>query len=248
MKSIRQAIIDGHFVLDVDAQSMELILRHAVSQLVAQKVIPVDKRDEVEAALLARERQASTALGQAVAAPHAYLDAIREPVILFMRLAPPVNLGAPDGVSTHFVFVLLGPPDHAAEHLDSLAAIARLMSDNEFHYDAGRAANQQDLLSAFERLIETPERRFVWDLTVQTLDAVSGHAPQRVLESAGRIARRILSLVWAFRRDQSWADALGASWATRLVVQTYCTDPARSVRRDRAIREKHPLPRRGRSW
>lgn len=151
MKSIRQAIIDGHFVLDVDAQSMELILRHAVSQLVVQNVIPVDKRDEVEATLLARERQASTALGQAVAVPHAYLDAIREPVILFMRLARPVNLGAPDGISTRFVFVLLGPPDHAAEHLDSLAAIARLMSDNEFHYDAGRAANQQDLLAAVER-------------------------------------------------------------------------------------------------
>jgi mannitol/fructose-specific phosphotransferase system IIA component (Ntr-type) len=151
MKSVQQAIADGHFVLDVEAQDMELILRQAVSQLVAQQVLAIDKRDEVEQALLARERQASTALGYAVAVPHAYLDAIPEPMILFMRLARPVNMGSLDGIPTRFVFVLLGPPGHAAEHLDALAAIARLMSDAEFRYDAGRAANQKDLLSAVER-------------------------------------------------------------------------------------------------
>jgi mannitol/fructose-specific phosphotransferase system IIA component (Ntr-type) len=165
MKSVRQAIIDGHFVLDVEARSMGQILRHAVSHLVVHKIISVDQRDEVEQALLARERQASTALGHAVAVPHAYLDAIAEPVILLMRLARPVNLGAPDGVSTRFVFVLLGPPDHAAEHLDALAAIARLMSDSEFQYDAGRAAGRHDLLSAVERFTvrtaPAPERAAV---------------------------------------------------------------------------------------
>lgn len=83
-------------------------------------------------------------------------------------------------------------------------------------------------LSAFERLITWSDRRFAWDLTVQTFDALSGDASQEVLESAGRIGRTVLSSVWALRRDQAWADALGASWATRLVVKTYCTDPERS--------------------
>lgn len=72
--------------------------------------------NDVERALLERERVTSTALGHAVAVPHAYLYGIEKPVILFIRLARPVNLGAPDGIPTRFVFVLLGPPDHAAEH------------------------------------------------------------------------------------------------------------------------------------
>src|SRR5439155_8579899 len=67
-----------------------------------------------------------------------------------------------------------------------------------------------------------------WDLTVQTFNAVSADSPQRLLESAGRIGRTTLSLVWGLRREERWADALGASWATRLVVRTYCTDPERS--------------------
>ena len=42
------------------------------------------------------------------------------------------------------MFLLLGPPDHAAEHLDSLAAIARMMSDAEFRYEAGEAESEQE--------------------------------------------------------------------------------------------------------
>jgi hypothetical protein len=91
-----------------------------------------------------------------------------------------------------------------------------------------KAGSDAMWLSAFERLITRPDRRFAWDLTVQTFDAVSGDAPQEVLESAGRIGRTILSSVWALRHQQPWADALGASWATRLVVRTFCTDPERS--------------------
>jgi hypothetical protein len=78
-------------------------------------------------------------------------------------------------------------------------------------------------LSIFERLMETPDRRFVWDLTVQTFDAVSVDVPQQLLESAGRIGRSVLALTWDLRRYERWADALGASWAIRLVARTYCT-------------------------
>ena len=98
-----------------------------------------------------------------------------------------------------------------------------------------KAGSDAMWLSVFERLITRPDRRFAWDLTVQTFDAVSGDAPQEVLESAGRIGRTILSSVWALRHQQPWADALGASWATRLVVRTYCTDPERSRALLRAI-------------
>ena len=40
------------------------------------------------------------------------------------------------GIPTHFVFVLLGPPEAAAGHLDTLMTIARLMADDEFRYEA----------------------------------------------------------------------------------------------------------------
>lgn len=90
------------------------------------------------------------------------------------------------------------------------------------------AGNEEMWFAAFERFIARPDRRFAWDLTVQTFDAIAGEVPQAVLASAGRIGRTVLSSTWTLRRDQAWADALAASWATRLVARSHCTDPEQS--------------------
>ncbi len=47
--------------------------------------------------------------------------------------------------------MLFGPTGHAAEHLDSLTNIMRLMSDDEFRYEASTAHNSSELTDALER-------------------------------------------------------------------------------------------------
>jgi len=160
MKILRDAIRNDSFILNVDAGDMKSILRKTVSQIVAQGLLPEQHREAVESALLARERKMSSAIGNAVAVPHAYLDELADPLIVFVRLARPVNLGAPDGVPTQFVFVLLGPTGATAAHLDSLATIARLMSDDEFRYEARMAQTSQHLLTALDQFTKrtSPER------------------------------------------------------------------------------------------
>lgn len=151
MKLLREALLEGYFVLDVDARDIESTLQQTLNQIVARGLLPAEHRAAVLTALLARERQLSTAIGNAVAVPHAYLDVLTEPLIVFVRLARPINLGAPDGVPTRFLFVLLGPLGATAIHLDSLASVARLMSDDEFRYDARIARTEQQLLTALDR-------------------------------------------------------------------------------------------------
>ncbi len=154
MKLLREALAQGSFVLDLDARDMESILRKSLDAIVQRGLLPAEHRDDVESALINRERQLSTAIGHAMAVPHAYLDALTDSLIVFVRLARPVNLGAPDGIPTRFVFVLLGPKGATAAHLDSLASIARVMSDDEFRYDVRRARSQQELLDAIDRFLD----------------------------------------------------------------------------------------------
>ena len=90
------------------------------------------------------------------------------------------------------------------------------------------AGNEEMWLAVFERLVAQPNPRFAWDLTVQAFYAIANDVPQAVLASAGRIGRTVLSSTWALRRDQAWADALAASWATRLVARSHCIDPEQS--------------------
>lgn len=154
MERLRTTIQRGHLLLDLDAHSVREIFEQAARLAADQGLVPVSLVPDVVAELWRREERISTAIGHAVAVPHAYLPGLPEPVVLFLRLKHPLNMGAPDGIPTRFLFVLLGPPDHAAEHLDTLTSIARLMSDEEFRYDAGEAADGLELLAALERFLE----------------------------------------------------------------------------------------------
>ncbi|MDA1162187.1 MAG: PTS sugar transporter subunit IIA [Planctomycetota bacterium] len=153
MKRLREALDSGSILLDVDARDIESALRKTLDSLVANGRIPAEHRGEVESALLEREGEISTAIGYAMAVPHAYLDVLREPIIVFVRLARPINLGAPDGIPTRFMFLLLGPTGTTADHLETLAAIARVMSNDEFRYEARTARTQSDLVAALDAFI-----------------------------------------------------------------------------------------------
>lgn len=154
MKKLKDAFDEGHVVLDLDASDMESAIREAVRRAVADGMLPEQAADQVESGLLNREQEAPTAIGRAAAIPHAYLDVLSEPLVVFVRLAHSINVSAPDGIPIRFLFLLLGPPGAAAEHLDTLANIARLLSNDEFRYDLGRAGNRADLLGALQRFID----------------------------------------------------------------------------------------------
>jgi len=151
MQQLLKTFTGGSFILDMDAHDMRSALRQTLIHVVARGLLPTERREEVERLLWEREQAASTAIGHAVAVPHCYSEAFAEPVIVFVRLAHPINLGAPDGIPTRYLFVLLGPPDRAAEHLDTLASIARVMADEEFRYDVLVARNGEDLVAALKR-------------------------------------------------------------------------------------------------
>ncbi|MEK6249416.1 MAG: PTS sugar transporter subunit IIA, partial [Planctomycetales bacterium] len=151
MRLLRKALVEGSFLLDLNESDITSIFHRVLDFVIARGVLPAERRDEVESALLQREQESSTAIGHALAVPHTYLDAFSEAAIVFVRLSHAINLGAPDGIPTRYLFVLLGPTAAMSQHLDALAGIARLMSDDEFRYDAGRAGTQLDLLAALDQ-------------------------------------------------------------------------------------------------
>lgn len=159
MKSIHLAISKGSCLLNLAGRSMPEILESSVDYLVQSGRLAEELRDVVTEGLRNREQQDSTVIGHGCAVPHMYDDRIAEPTLLFVRLRHPVNLGAPDGVATQFLFVMIGPTDQTSAHLDLMSNIARLMSDNEFGYQAAQATSQQAVLDAIEQHVERHELR-----------------------------------------------------------------------------------------
>ena len=118
--------------------------------LVARGAVTEADAPNVLERLREREKKATTAIGSALAVPHAYLDGLSEPIIAIARLKHGINAGAPDRKPTRFVFMLLGPTGAVEDHLSALANIARLMSDDEFRYLALSAKDTGDIRRAIE--------------------------------------------------------------------------------------------------
>ena len=182
MDLLKQALENEQVILDIRSQDLSSIFHEAIRVSVQQQWIPAELAETVEQALLQREQTAPTAIGHSVSIPHAYLEGLEKPRVIFVRLAHAVNLGAPDGIPTRFLFFMLGPPGDAARHLDTLASIARLMSDDEFRFDAIRAQGHIDLTSALDRYL----RR-----TAQPIESMS--EPVDGLDYTGRIGGGLMA-------------------------------------------------------
>ena len=137
-------------LLDVPASHLEAAVTAMVETLAARGAVRSEDAPRILDKLRSREDLASTAIGQSLAVPHAYLEGIEKPMIVIARLERGINAGAPDGAPTRFVFLLLGPPGAPEEHLDSLASIARLMADDEFRYLALTAEDAVQFRQAIE--------------------------------------------------------------------------------------------------
>ncbi|GJM23300.1 MAG: hypothetical protein DHS20C15_32150 [Planctomycetota bacterium] len=150
MRQLIKSCESGYVFLDLEAKSLEQACEGMIAGLVAKGALTVDSVPALLEKLREREASVSTAIGSSLAVPHAYDASISEPTIAIARLKRGINAGAPDGTPTRFVFLLLGPSGATEQHLDALANVARLMSDNEFRYLALEARNAEQLQTAIE--------------------------------------------------------------------------------------------------
>jgi len=78
-----------------------------------------------------REALGSTGFGRGVAIPHARISGIQRPVAALLRLRHPADFNAADGLPVDLVFGLLSPENSGASHLHALAAISRMVRDED---------------------------------------------------------------------------------------------------------------------
>lgn len=107
----------------------------AILDLLADRFAEVYALDQADvlARIQEREKLGSTGFGRGVAIPHARVAGVVRPVAALFRLEAPVAFDAVDGQPVDIVFGLLSPEHAGATHLHALAAISRLMRDEDMH-------------------------------------------------------------------------------------------------------------------
>jgi len=95
--------------------------------------------------LTEREKLGSTGMGHGVALPHARCALTDQAIGAILKLDEGIDFDSPDKQPTDLVFALMVPEQHTDEHLQILAHLAALFSDEDFCRTIRNTADAGDI-------------------------------------------------------------------------------------------------------
>ncbi len=90
----------------------------------------VDERTIVDS-IWERENLGSTGYGNGTAFPHARIDGLTKVKSVFARLSSPIDFNAIDSKPVDLIFLLISPENSGADHLTALAALSRILKNDD---------------------------------------------------------------------------------------------------------------------
>lgn len=143
--SLADGLSTKRIVLGVEAPSMQEALRKAVSAVPPEDLpLPAQR---ILAAILERESRFSTYLGRGLAIPHARLEGLERPTLLFARSVEGIPLpGREDRV--RLLFILLTPAQAAHTQVRLLGRIAGLLDSEYVEKQLYEARDAEGVLEA----------------------------------------------------------------------------------------------------
>lgn len=104
----------------------------------------IDER-VVADSVLERENLGSTGYGNGTAFPHARLEGLKEVSVAFARLVSPIEFNAVDRKPVDLVFLLISPENSGADHLTALAALSRILKNEDICQKLRQARNKEEI-------------------------------------------------------------------------------------------------------
>jgi PTS system nitrogen regulatory IIA component len=130
---------------DAQAASKKRVLEQ-LSALIADGQAALTET-EIFDSLIARERLGSTGLGHGVAIPHGRVKNSDKTIGAFIKLQQGIDFDAVDNRPVDLLFALLVPEESTDEHLQLLARLAEMFSDQAF-VEQLRSANSTEQVYA----------------------------------------------------------------------------------------------------
>ncbi len=146
MMQIQSILNPARTFCDVPGSSKKRVLEN-ISNFICQDINNIES-DELFAALLAREKLGSTGLGNGIAIPHCRIKNCSHTVGALIKLQHSIEYDALDNQPIDLLFVLLVPEQATDQHLQTLAMLAELFSQNEFREKLRNAQTNDELYKA----------------------------------------------------------------------------------------------------
>ncbi|ANU28517.1 PTS fructose transporter subunit IIABC [Planococcus versutus] len=155
---ITQLLTEATIVLNLSATSKLQVLEELANQLDRAGKL-TDKRAFTEA-IMERESQSTTGIGDGIAIPHAKSVAVKLPAIAFGRSLDGVDFESLDGQPANLFFMIAATEGANDDHLEALSRLATFLMDDQFRTHILAAHSKQQVLQIVadkEASVEEPE-------------------------------------------------------------------------------------------
>lgn len=154
---ITQLLTEETIVLNLSATSKQEVIEELANQLNhAGKLADLEAFTQ---AILTREQQSTTGIGDGIAIPHAKSAAVTTPAIAFGRSLEGVDYESMDGQPAQLIFMIAASEGANDAHLEALSRLATFLMDDQFRAAILQATSKQQVLqivAAKEAAVEQP--------------------------------------------------------------------------------------------
>jgi fructose PTS system EIIBC or EIIC component len=130
--------------LNISSASKTGVIDELVSVL--DKSGKLEDPKEFKQAILNREAQSTTGIGEGIAIPHAKTSAVKTPAIAFGKSEQGVDYESLDGAPAHLFFMIAATEGANQTHLEALSRLSSMLMDSEVRKALVNASSKEEVL------------------------------------------------------------------------------------------------------
>ena len=135
-------------IMDLSATDKASVIDELVAKL--DQAGRLNDRAAYKEAILAREAQSTTGVGEGIAIPHAKTAAVKTPAVAFGRAKNGVDYESLDGQPATLFFMIAAPDGANEAHLETLSSLSGFLMDPGFRDELLNAKNEDEIIQAFD--------------------------------------------------------------------------------------------------
>ncbi|UTE77011.1 MULTISPECIES: fructose-specific PTS transporter subunit EIIC [unclassified Rossellomorea] len=141
---ITELLTKNTIQLHVSSHSKNGVIDELVSVL--DQSGKLQDRDEFKKAILNREAQSTTGIGEGIAIPHAKTSAVKSPAIAFGKSEAGVDYESLDGEPAHLFFMIAATEGANQTHLEALSRLSSMLMDVDVRKALLNAGTEEEVL------------------------------------------------------------------------------------------------------
>ncbi|RIW38299.1 PTS fructose transporter subunit IIA [Bacillus salacetis] len=135
-------------ILNLKSSSKADVIDELVGKL--DEAGKLNDREGYKKAILAREEQSTTGIGEGIAIPHAKTASVKTPAIAFGRSEDGIDYEALDAQNSHLFFMIAASEGANNAHLETLSRLSSLLMDDGFRKKLMNAAGEEEVLNLID--------------------------------------------------------------------------------------------------